>query len=491
MLDSSPKIVSRLLTPLTPDTFWLRLFAANSPKRRPTPTPQKIFAQTVLQKSYFTVLCLAAASLSKPRTMSSTLPLNADPGVAAARLCAYPRSAITQAFAKKQVLFIGHYAGRTGAPFVLLHFLRWLREHSEIDFEVLLRHGGELLGDFEAIAPTRVLNRGLIVNGEQSLIVRARRKFGLLPSIAEQIAQYYPRERFPLVYANTVTNGELLSIFSQLGHRTICHAHEMEHVIKIQGGDAAKCAAATTDHFIAASRAVGHDLQRTLQIPAEKISVVHEFGRPTSLSKESQEAARNKIRAELGIGISDMVVGMCGTAGWRKGSDLFALIAKAVLAIHPQQRYVFLWVGVESNSQEYWQMVHDAARLGLNESIKLVAPVPNAEDYLSAMDMLTLTSREDPFPIVMLEAAALGVPVLCFAGTGGGPEFVGSESGAVVPYLDINAMAKAVVSIATNAEWREHLVNTARARVSSEFSLAVQAPKLRDLVIQHLAESIQ
>ncbi len=63
---------------------------------------------------------------------------------------------------RPKVLFIrGHEASRTGALLVLLNFLRWLRGNSDVDFEILLRQGGELLGDFQALAPTSVPHRGL------------------------------------------------------------------------------------------------------------------------------------------------------------------------------------------------------------------------------------------------------------------------------------------------------------------------------------------
>jgi len=42
-------------------------------------------------------------------------------------------------FEIKKILFISHYAGRTGAPLMLLNFLTWMKENSNISFEFLLR----------------------------------------------------------------------------------------------------------------------------------------------------------------------------------------------------------------------------------------------------------------------------------------------------------------------------------------------------------------
>jgi hypothetical protein len=62
--------------------------------------------------------------------------------------------------------------------------------------------------------------------------------------------------------------------------------------------------------------------------------------------------------------------------------------------------------------------------------------------FFSAADAFTLTSREDPFPTVALEALAAGVPVVAFDGCGGIPELLKENAlGYVVPYCDVPAMA--------------------------------------------------
>ena len=336
-----------------------------------------------------------------------------------------------------KVLFVGHEATRTGAPLVLLHFLRWLRRNSDLEFEVLLRQDGEILEDFQQLAHTCVQHRGLVANGKVTFVRKLRRKYGINPPLEQQLRQLYPREIFPLVYSNTITNGEVVSIFSRLGHRTLCHAHEMRFTIETFGGPHAARAAKVTDGFIAASAGVGHALQETLNVPSDKISVIHPFGQPSGFTPAGQAAARQKIRAALGISDSDVVVGMCGYTNWRKGCDLFLLVAKRVAELKPARRHVFLWIGVDEDAPEYRQMAHDRLKLGLKDTVRLIPAVSNPQDYFSALDIFTLTSREDAFPMVTLEAASLGIPVVCFADTGGTQELVGSDGGQVVPYLDI------------------------------------------------------
>jgi hypothetical protein len=49
-------------------------------------------------------------------------------------------------------LFISHETSRTGAPMVLLHFLKWIKaNHPQINIDVLTLRGGALVGEFKTV----------------------------------------------------------------------------------------------------------------------------------------------------------------------------------------------------------------------------------------------------------------------------------------------------------------------------------------------------
>ena len=52
----------------------------------------------------------------------------------------------------KKVLFISHDALRTGAPLFLLNLLKWFGTNSELTFRILLKNGGDLESEFQALA---------------------------------------------------------------------------------------------------------------------------------------------------------------------------------------------------------------------------------------------------------------------------------------------------------------------------------------------------
>ena len=79
-----------------------------------------------------------------------------------------------------------------------------------------------------------------------------------------------------------------------------------------------------------------------------------------------------------------------------------------------------------------------------------------------------MTSREDPFPLVNLEAMSNGVPVICFKDSGGSEELVDSSSGFVVPYGDTEKMAQKVNDILFQPKLKAKLSKGALKR-SDEF----------------------
>jgi hypothetical protein len=114
----------------------------------------------------------------------------------------------------KRILLITHDASRTGAPMVVLHFARWLREHRPaVAVDVLAVKGGELAAEFRSAADTYwELN---VAPPQRGLAVRAIRKgmrmVGLLraPSAAEvrdRILQEIAAHNYDAVLANSLAS---------------------------------------------------------------------------------------------------------------------------------------------------------------------------------------------------------------------------------------------------------------------------------------------
>ena len=100
----------------------------------------------------------------------------------------------------------------------------------------------------------------------------------------------------------------------------------------------------------------------------------------------------------------------------------------------------FAWAGGDADYHRDW-----LAEQGLQDRIHFLGTRGDVRRLLHAADIFLLSSREDPMPLVALEAAATSLPVVCFAGAGDIPDLVGDEAGVVVPMEDVAAGARAIV----------------------------------------------
>ena len=184
-----------------------------------------------------------------------------------------------------------------------------------------------------------------------------------------------------------------------------------------------------------------------------------------------------------------IVVGGSGVIGWRKGTDLFVQLAKHVLALTATP-VMFVWLGGPRASGEYPRLRYEAEVLGIDKHLVFPGQVDTPARYFAQFDIFALTSREDPFPLVMLEAGSLGKPIVCFDNAGGTPEVVEDDAGIVVPYLDIEAMAKAVVRLAEDPELRARFGENARRKIIDRHDIEVGAARIASVLKPLLSRQV-
>lgn len=107
---------------------------------------------------------------------------------------------------------------------------------------------------------------------------------------------------------------------------------------------------------------------------------------------------------------------------------------------------------------------------------------PHVDDPLplvAAADVFVLPAREDAFPLVCVEAAALGRPIVTFD-NGGAAELVArADCGTVAPALDVDALARAIVGLAASSDRRELAGDRGRAFAQEHLLIDQAGPRLR------------
>jgi glycosyltransferase involved in cell wall biosynthesis len=394
-----------------------------------------------------------------------------------------------------RVVFVGHEASRSGAPIVLLHLLRWLRENAAVDAELLLLKGGDLLDAYRDLVPTSVVGTGRARATALKVLERTADKLkrrpahipARLPQLKE-LARLASRCRHAdLLYLNTFPTSALLHYMPRRPP-TLLHLHEMSYLLEYGAEFSSMRVGTTEDEYLARTLS----LADAVVVPSET-SRRQVVGRAPSINGRCRtipemidvEATRTirppgAVRAELGIPSGAPVVAACGTFEWRKGTDLFAQVASRVTGEPP---VYFVWVGAEPNPPRFtprWltrrEFDFDVRCLGLEDRVILVPPTPDVADYLAASDVFLLPSREDPFPLVAIEAAALGRPVVCFESSGTA-EMIGPDAGIAVRHLDVEAMSVAVRKLLDDPAARAS-AGQAAARRARDHDIATVAPQL-------------
>ncbi len=380
---------------------------------------------------------------------------------------------------KPRILFVSHAASRNGASIVLLHTLEWLCARREFEVEILSLGAGPLLDNFRILAPTLVwrnpANRlkalGLDSSDLRSFLLKLR-----------TLGRSYD-----LVYLNTAALWQVAPVLRTRTKRLLWHIHELEYAIgSIMDIVTARRRFQLADRFISVSHGVTDVLNKTFNVPGERIDLVHEFVTTPQDTPDTWKAKRRALLGRLGWPEDSFVVGACGGLGWRKGTDLFVHVANRLANLRDGCTYRFLWIG-GVQGDEARRFHHDVRAVGIDGRCELVPETGEVSDYYYAMDVFALTSREDPFPLVMLEAGACRIPTVCFAGSGGGPEYVTHNHDLVAPYLDIDGFASRIDGLRRNLALRQWLGEEAARKVHNEHVVETQGPKILTSIERCLA----
>jgi glycosyltransferase involved in cell wall biosynthesis len=374
------------------------------------------------------------------------------------------------------MLFVSHEATRTGAPRVLLTFLQWAARATDLRFEVLLRRGGPLEPEFRALAPTTVLDE----RPPDSWPARFERELGRGPlqdpvlraMKAARRRQLRHLRDFEVIYLNSAASAPALDLLSPARRLVISHIHELEiqleHALHEPG--ALETLYGRTDRWVAAGDGVRAALVARGADPTE-VATHREF---IERSPRPDPAGRDALRQALGIPRDAVVVGMMGTIEPRKGPDLFVALAQQLRSRHGDG-VRFVWIGASRDSPWHWPVEEDIRRAGLGGVLHLTGELEDPSAHLGLFDVFALTSREDPFPVACLEAAACGIPIVSFE-SGGMVEFLAHGGGTVVPALHVCAMASAVSRLIDDPELRAQTGARGAAEVVRSHDVEQRAP---------------
>jgi glycosyltransferase involved in cell wall biosynthesis len=207
--------------------------------------------------------------------------------------------------------------------------------------------------------------------------------------------------------------------------------------------------------------------RRYVQVGATPAGRIRAFPNGFDFSRPADPTARQRIRDELAAGDAFLWV-TAGRLDVQKGYDLLLDAFTTIRQAHPRAR-----LAIAGDGPERGALGEQLTRLDIAGSAALLGDRSDVPALLAAADGFVLSSRWEGLPMVLLEAAAASLPIVC-TDVGGNREVVRPELGGVLVDVNPRAIGDGMLrAMAMSADEREDTGRALAAHVRSEYDMAV------------------
>ncbi len=367
---------------------------------------------------------------------------------------------------RETILLITHQASRTGAPIVTHNIARRLgRKYNVV---AVLLTGGELVPHFDAVCAAVI---GPLTYADWHpveaayLVKHLTTSYRVFMAIVNSIES---RITLPALAYHLIPVVTLVHEFASYTRPEGTMGKALDWSTQVVFSAELVARAAQKEHTTLIGRPIHVLRQGRCDVPARWGA----NGPPVQSLDDLDRVFRPK-GAE-----GALVVLGCGTVHLRKGVDLFLACAAAVTASRTRRPVRFVWIGhgydPRSDVAYSCYLADQIARSGLEGSVQILDEMDDLEPAYRLSDVFFLSSRLDPLPNVTIDAALLGIPVVCFADATGIGEVLGvdpSTRRCVVPHLDVAGAAQVIAEFANDEEARREVGAMTRRLAEAAFDM--------------------
>ncbi len=235
-----------------------------------------------------------------------------------------------------------------------------------------------------------------------------------------------------------------------------------------------------TDHITAVSASVRDFLIQREGVPAEKITVVYN-GVDLERVRPSETPDQEAWRARWDLPPQTPVVAGVGRLSEQKNFPLFLRVARQVLQDLPQVCFVIAGEGPERGRLE--ALGRD---LGITASVRFLGYVEDMTQLYPALDLLLMTSLAEGTPLTILEAMAMGVPVVAAAVDGMAEVLEDGRDAYLVPAGDQGLFARRLVRLLQDRETAQDFIRAGQEKVRRYYSATVMVQQTERLYLRYL-----
>jgi glycosyltransferase involved in cell wall biosynthesis len=189
-------------------------------------------------------------------------------------------------------------------------------------------------------------------------------------------------------------------------------------------------------------------------------------------------AAPERSYDEIGTADRPMRIVSVGRLHWKKGHE-YALSAVRMLA----ERGVAVTYRVAGDGPDRESILFAVHDLGLEDRVELLGACPAADVQreLREADVCLHAAVSEGFCVSVIEAQAMGLPVVCTDADGLAENVADGVTGFVVPRRDATALTEALVRLAADRQLRRRMGSAARERAEAGFDISRQLDELDEM----------
>ena len=297
-----------------------------------------------------------------------------------------------------------------------------------------------------------------------------------------QLTRLMRRRRYDVIHGHSSKGGFLARIAGWLTGTPAIYTANALYFLRMPPGarrglyaGLERLAGRFTARFIAVSQSERDVAIRERLVAPQKIVVI-----PNGVEAEAFQRpvhARAHIRAELQIPLDAVVIGTAARLTAQKDPECLVRAVREVVA--RTRREVFLvWAGDGELAADVRRIV---AECGLEQRCRLLGIRRDVRAVMCAFDIVALTSRYEGMPYVLLEAMALGLPVVATDVVGTRDVVENGVNGYLVPPESPTAVADALLALVNSDTRRGELGERGRRMAAERYTLESMTKRLESL----------
>lgn len=366
------------------------------------------------------------------------------------------------------LLLVTHNLNEEGAPYFLLELAGHLRRTTDARLTLVTVADGPLRKEFE--------RQGIVVrrvNREPLWLARTAEE---TQAALDVLARELRAEEASLVVANTIESFWAVHAARRAGRPALFYIHEpgvfgLHYLGHLSAATRRAAAAAITQSSAVVSfpcQAAQAYYEPFIRRGNHRIQAG--WTDPGRFPPADRLRRRQATRARLGLTPGDRLIINVGTMCPRKGQWFFVEAIERLWRSRPALAGACRFLVIGALDNPYGEMLAAQVIRMRRANVTLLPATPEIGDYFAAADLFVLSSFEEGFPRVLLEAMGFGLPIVSTA-IHAVPEIARAGAEAVlVPPGDSRAMADALQQLLEDREFARRLGRQAQKRVEENFT---------------------